>query len=479
MEWLGSLILGNAILAPLMAVGVQGICWLPVLRNRPAVVHGLWTIVLLKFIVPPCFFLACPTWNSPLNPSSPIPLGNTPAAAVWAEPSTPASGHVSRMSVSLPGLLAVVSLVGACVLCWRTGRQARRFSRLLRHAEPAPAEIQRMAEEIATAWGIRRCPEVRFVRARFSPLVWTVGGAPLLVIPEASSLNLSTDEWRLLLAHELAHVRRGDHRLRWLELAVRGMYWWHPAAWWACHELRQAEEACCDALVVRAFSGQATTYAQTLLRIVDFLADAEMPLPRMASGFGRVSHLKRRLEMLMRTNSEPAWPRATKWAVLGLAACLLPIAWRAAPAAETEAETPPEKVIRVKARHPDGSTPEYTGIEKMIMNEKGIWIPVKEDVGYFFAHDEAAMKTKIFQQLHEEERALWRESENLRALGKEDEARDKRHEWQYAMLRNQLEGLQYARRVERQEWTKQLTELQTTVKELQAELRTLREGAAK
>jgi len=46
----------------------------------------------------------------------------------------------------------------------------------------------------------------------------------------------------------------GANRLdeRRLELAALGLYWWHPAAWWARRELREAEEQRCDAGVVAA-----------------------------------------------------------------------------------------------------------------------------------------------------------------------------------------------------------------------------------
>ena len=36
-----------------------------------------------------------------------------------------------------------------------------------------------------------------------------------------------------VLAHELAHVRRRDHLVRWLEWLACVAFWWNPVAWWA------------------------------------------------------------------------------------------------------------------------------------------------------------------------------------------------------------------------------------------------------
>ena len=47
--------------------------------------------------------------------------------------------------------------------------------------------------------------------------------------------------------HALAHLRRRDHWVRYLELAATCAYWWHPAAWWARAALREAVDRWRDA----------------------------------------------------------------------------------------------------------------------------------------------------------------------------------------------------------------------------------------
>src|SRR5262249_19173454 len=143
------------------------------------------------------------------------------------------------------------------------------------------------------------CPPVWVVSGAVSPMIWAVGAATRLVFP-AKLLNRLDEEQRAsLLLHELAHVRRRDHWVRLLELAVGAVFWWHPPFWLARRELREAEEQCCDAWVVWASGGEGQAYARALLEAVAFVSGTRCPLPAAASGVGHVSHLRRRLTMIM------------------------------------------------------------------------------------------------------------------------------------------------------------------------------------
>jgi hypothetical protein len=200
------------------------------------------------------------------------------------------------------------------------GARIRAFHVLLRHGRPAPPEIEVRARELAGRLALSRCPPLWLVPGAVSPLVWALGGRARLVLPARLLERLGPEGRDALLAHELAHVRRHDHWVRWLELAATSLYWWHPVAWWARARVQQLEEQCCDAWVLWALPAAARAYARALLETVTFLADARPALPPAASGIGYVPVLKRRLHMILR---EPlthrlAWPAHLAAVLLGL-----------------------------------------------------------------------------------------------------------------------------------------------------------------
>jgi hypothetical protein len=177
------------------------------------------------------------------------------------------------------------------------------------------------------------------------------------VLPASLVERLTTEQWLTLLAHELAHWRRRDHWVRWLELAALGLYWWCPLAWWAKAQLQQAEEECCDAWVVWTLPGAARAYALALVETVEFLAGARPALPPAASGLGQVQSLKRRLTMILRGTTPRALSLAGIFAVLGLGALLLPLAptWAqaATPLTLVQKEDPPKDETKKADPKPD------------------------------------------------------------------------------------------------------------------------------
>lgn len=320
-------VLGNLLVAALlaMAAAVAG-RW----GRRPAVTHALWLLVLVKLVTPPVVQVPVPCLPArpaetavavPPRPAAPIPV-STPAglpdvgAAATAVTVMPAGVPTAAIDADGPVLLpAPVSLaasgsagdsvpawgvVGLAV--WLAGAGAwlglavvrtRRFARFLRFSYPAPAGFAREVVAVARRVGLRRGPRVRVVPGPVSPLIWNLG-RPTLFFPAALLDRLTPEKRAALVAHELAHLCRGDHWVRWLELVAVAAYWWCPLAWVARRELRRAEEDCCDAWVTHALPGSGPDYATALLDTIDFLAETR-PTPAMATGIGDAASLRARL----------------------------------------------------------------------------------------------------------------------------------------------------------------------------------------
>ncbi|WP_419947794.1 M56 family metallopeptidase [Candidatus Palauibacter sp.] len=306
-----------------LSVALAALAWTAQCRvRRPALSHALWLLTLGALLMPPLIS---------------IPVFSPEAAGVASSAThtfrtvapSPSPGGTAADWFASSGEWAVVWLwlsgaVGA--LGWTLARTLRFRRRLTLAAEVAPPEVQRLADEIGAALGLRRVPTIHTARADISPMVWWTFGPVRVLIPSTLLVALSTDELRCVLAHELAHVRRRDHVARWLEWAACTVFWWNPVAWWARRRVRAAEEFCTDALAVSSVKADPRAYAGSLLRAIDLIsAHPESRPPAFASTAHAPrsgAKLEERFRMIM-TKEPPTAPRWFRGALKGCAVCVL------------------------------------------------------------------------------------------------------------------------------------------------------------
>lgn len=312
----------NALSALVLAVGVF---FLARTIRQPLIRYCLWLLVLVKLVTPPIVPVEL-VWGTNEQPGTtylveyeaPAPVravgdadaGALPAAAspVFVAPVREPLPTVSRVTppiespagITVPTLIAFfVWMAGALSVAAVIALRLARFHRRVRRADPAPDWLVARARQLAERFGLRRFPQLRTVRATLPPVVWAVG-RPQILIPERLIERLRTREIDTLIAHELAHVARRDHWMRWFEISVLIAYWWaFPLVRWIRDQFQEAEEQCCDAWVLRCLPDRAQTYAQTLMATVDFLAETPWVSSPAASGFGTFKLLRRRFEMIL------------------------------------------------------------------------------------------------------------------------------------------------------------------------------------
>ncbi|AMV37990.1 M56 family metallopeptidase [Planctomyces sp. SH-PL62] len=358
--------LTNALGAAVLGAMVAGLAL--ILVRRPAVVHCLWVVVLLKLVTPPLFEVSVgefedetvATLAAPLVVEEPISITLTPAELAALEESSAifeaeavespavlafdAAPDRSWSSLAWQGLMAAWLAGSAATAVLATVRVVR-FQSRLRDASPAGEWVEREVAELSAAMGLRRPPRVEFIDARTTPMIWSLGLCPRLILPQMLWKRLDGRCRTLLLTHELAHLKRGDHLLRFFELGVTVLYWWLPVVWWVRRALRDVEEQCCDAWVVWMFPEHARAYAETLLDTVDFLNPSADPEPLLASGFGKVQHLRRRLTMVMTGTTSRSLGWQGSLGALALAGVLLPMS-------PTWADKPDEPAVQFEAVQP-------------------------------------------------------------------------------------------------------------------------------
>lgn len=321
-----------------VSAALAGLAWVVQRRvGHPAVVHPLWLMVLVVMLLPAV--VAIPVLPGKSGAARVI-VGDT--VVVSASATQPDIGATSRESTGPgtphPGLitangkaaLAIVWLGVAAVLLGWTLVRALSFRRwLVRSSRAAPRELRQEAAEIGHRLGLVRMPQLCTVTARVSPMVCWTGGRVRLVVPSFLLESLDRQELRAVLAHELAHVRRRDHLVRWIEWLACSSFWWNPVAWWARREMRAAEEASCDALGAAAVESGPRAYARSLLGALEAMSTRpRFSAPAFASGVtsGQSSDsLEKRLRMLATHRPGDRTPRWFRPAVAVVALCLLPL----------------------------------------------------------------------------------------------------------------------------------------------------------
>ncbi len=298
-----------------ISIVLGGAVWLAARGDRrPRLCHALCLALLSALLIPPLIAIPVlrPDFAAAMSADPMLAEAPAPVEAV-VSPVVAGDDGAGQWFVRIARAWFVpLWILGVTAVLGWTAVRARLFRRFLLDASRvAPAAEQREAREIARILGLAAVPAIHTTDAHISPMVCWSGGAVRVYLPSALLKGMEPARSRWILAHELAHVRRRDHLVRWLEWLACTVFWWNPIAWWARKRLRAAGELCCDAIVVRAFNCEPRTYARTLVRAIELVRTG--PEPRLtpfasAAGSGhRRRILERRLRMIM--TNRPATTR--------------------------------------------------------------------------------------------------------------------------------------------------------------------------
>jgi beta-lactamase regulating signal transducer with metallopeptidase domain/DNA-binding beta-propeller fold protein YncE len=360
----------NSIAAAVLAALVLAVT--RVWRN-PHVGHVLWLVVLAKLVFPPVLEVPVPAGflaesrhlalrdgdrlaerdvytGLPAPPITRVPVERSPATSVansgandssapTAQPvrTQPAAAHravaaphndrvpTGSPKVNLVTWTLAAWLVGSVLIALLVSWRAIRFGRAVREMLPASTSLQIAADELAARFKLRRPPQVRLTTAELMPLLWSGWRRPTIILPARLAAELSGAEVRTILAHELAHLYRRDHWVRWLEVAVTVLYWWHPAVWLARRELRKCEDICCDACVLRLLPNCRRTYAEAMFRTASLASRVPRAVPMLASSLGNSETMKGRIEMVLKCNGPKLLTRSKRVVLAATAAGVLAV----------------------------------------------------------------------------------------------------------------------------------------------------------
>jgi bla regulator protein blaR1 len=291
--------------------------------------HLVWHSAVLAVLLAPLLAPAVPKFAIPRVPMLEAMQTRSPGAV--DVPATAETAHLgtSHPSTSLgtahPGTdlgtartlrtfrtdtVGAVSAAGtiAAALWFSFGWIAA--ARAARRATPAPAAWQMEINTLRLRLHIAREVRLGIVRGNGSPVA--VGLWRSMVLLPETSRTWDDDRRRMVLLHELAHIRRGDCRVQALAQAACAAYWFNPLVWTAAAHLRSERERACDDEVLR-MGAQPSAYAAHLLEIARGVRLSLRPSAALA--MARPSELEGRLVGILTAGRARVPARSSRWAV--------------------------------------------------------------------------------------------------------------------------------------------------------------------
>ena len=255
------------------------------LRIRSAALrHLFWCLLLAKPVA--TFLIASPVslyWflNPPteaivqarpaaiqevLAPERPDPMPRRYAAE--PRPTTVGRPVEPRVPLDRFGLLAAAWVLGSVVLCLRLVFGFAYVSFLRRTPVPVPGGVLRdLVDRTSTRLGVRSPVGIGLSPVSHGPILAGVL-RPTILLPERVTDELSNDQMRSIIAHELAHARRRDNLVLLVQRLAEMLLFFHPVVWLCGKMMRREAEAACDDVVLRHIA-DSRAYADSLTRIAE------------------------------------------------------------------------------------------------------------------------------------------------------------------------------------------------------------------
>ena len=165
----------------------------------------------------------------------------------------------------------------------------QRMARLgIRSVAPS---VERAANQIRTQLDVAKTVQV--VESFLVQVPCVIGWLrPIILLPAGLCTGLTPAQLEMVLAHELAHVRRLDYLANLLQTVVETLFFFHPAVHYVSGQMRAEREYCADQLAL-SVTGDSIAYSKLLSELSEQVASE--PRYAMAASGGSLTNRVKRL----------------------------------------------------------------------------------------------------------------------------------------------------------------------------------------
>lgn len=283
-------------------------------NNKSKLRYALATLAMFSnaILAVLTFIMVYPDTSSGINSSlSPIPLNNLvneltqKNALLSYQELLP-----SILAYSLP-YLSLLWLVTLCALAVKLMIEVRNVNNLPLHSTISPTpELLIRFSQLAKQIKLTKTPRLLISLKAEVPMAigWL---KPVVLLPASMVTGLDSAQLEMLILHELAHIRRHDYLVNFVQTLVELLFFFHPSVHWIGKQMRNEREYCSDDIAVQ-HCGDAIAYAHTLTDTASLCAKGHfhtIPTMAMAASGG---DLKARILRLVDHHCAPS-NNISKW----------------------------------------------------------------------------------------------------------------------------------------------------------------------
>jgi len=300
----------------------------------PEFVGRMLNTIAEGLVVSACIWLAL-RWFKPLNSGTRFAVWFSTLLAIVALPflsrpnSVESAASSSSSQLALPSAWAIYLSIAwasvASVLLARLMVSLWHIAKLRRSS--AVIDPSTLDPTLRTIWA----ETSRRVELRASDKVRVPAALgffrPAVIVPTWTLEELPVEELKVILMHELAHLRRWDDWTNLAQKIVKALLFFHPGVWWIDGKLTLEREMACDDLVL-AQTSNPKTYAKSLLSLAERVGLGK-GIALAQAALGRAHQTTHRILQILDTRR----PKATRvWKpALGVVTAVSAIAIMAVP----------------------------------------------------------------------------------------------------------------------------------------------------
>jgi len=203
------------------------------------------------------------------------------------------------------GQVLIVWILGCLLMSVKFVLDLNRTFRLTKEGVAEVSEqIEQVVQSLSSSYKITRA--IKILKSRKVNVPVVIGWLrPVILLPIAITIGLDKKHLELIIAHELAHIKRMDFAVNLVQSVIQICLFYHPVVYWVNRVIRDEREYICDQLALNVLGNDESAkinLAKALLGTEE-LREGNLSLVAVAASGGMLKH---RISHILDSQYKPA-----------------------------------------------------------------------------------------------------------------------------------------------------------------------------